>query len=110
MAKSVTKYVCQKCGYASVKWLGKCPECGAWDSLVEEVDAPVDRRRPSYLKTAEHVAPKTLREVDKVKVNRIPTGITEFDRVLGGGIVPGSLILLGAHQASGNQPLPLMYR
>ena len=71
MAKSVTKYVCQKCGYASVKWLGKCPECGAWDSLVEEVDAPVDRHRPSYLKTAEHVAPKTLREVDKVKVNRI---------------------------------------
>ena len=45
MAKSVTKYVCQKCGYASVKWLGKCPECGAWDSLVEEVDAPVDRHR-----------------------------------------------------------------
>lgn len=107
MAKSVTKYVCQKCGYASVKWLGKCPECGAWDSLVEEVDAPVDRHRPSYLKTAEHVAPKTLREVDKVKVNRIPTGITEFDRVLGGGIVPGSLILLGGAPGIGKSTITL---
>lgn len=107
MAKSVTKYVCQKCGCASVKWLGKCPECGAWDSLVEEVDAPVDRHRPSYLKTAEHVAPKTLREVDKVKVNRIPTGITEFDRVLGGGIVPGSLILLGGAPGIGKSTITL---
>ena len=107
MAKSVTKYVCQKCGYASVKWLGKCPGCGAWDSLVEEVDAPVDRHRPSYLKTAEHVAPKTLREVDKVKVNRIPTGITEFDRVLGGGIVPGSLILLGGAPGIGKSTITL---
>lgn len=107
MAKSVTKYVCQKCGYAYVKWLGKCPECGAWDSLVEEVDAPVDRHRPSYLKTAEHVAPKTLREVDKVKVNRIPTGITEFDRVLGGGIVPGSLILLGGAPGIGKSTITL---
>lgn len=107
MAKSVTKYVCQKCGYASVKWLGKCTECGAWDSLVEEVDAPVDRHRPSYLKTAEHVAPKTLREVDKVKVNRIPTGITEFDRVLGGGIVPGSLILLGGAPGIGKSTITL---
>ena len=107
MAKSVTKYVCQKCGYAPVKWLGKCPECGAWDSLVEEVDAPVDRHRPSYLKTAEHVAPKTLREVDKVKVNRIPTGITEFDRVLGGGIVPGSLILLGGAPGIGKSTITL---
>ncbi|BFK76394.1 DNA repair protein RadA [Acidaminococcus intestini] len=107
MAKSVTKYVCQKCGYVSVKWLGKCPECGAWDSLVEEVDAPVDRHRPSYLKTAEHVAPKTLREVDKVKVNRIPTGITEFDRVLGGGIVPGSLILLGGAPGIGKSTITL---
>lgn len=107
MAKSVTKYVCQKCGYVSVKWLGKCPECGAWDSFVEEVDAPVDRHRPSYLKTAEHVAPKTLREVDKVKVNRIPTGITEFDRVLGGGIVPGSLILLGGAPGIGKSTITL---
>lgn len=107
MAKSVTKYVCQKCGYVSVKWLGKCPECGAWDSLVEEVDAPVDRHRPSYLKTAEHVAPKTLREVDKVKVSRIPTGITEFDRVLGGGIVPGSLILLGGAPGIGKSTITL---
>lgn len=52
MAKSVTKYVCQKCGYASVKWLGKCPECGAWDSLVEEVDAPVDRPSPKLSKNS----------------------------------------------------------
>ena len=73
----------------------------------EEVDAPVDRHRPSYLKTAEHVAPKTLREVDKVKVNRIPTGITEFDRVLGGGIVPGSLILLGGAPGIGKSTITL---
>ena len=71
------------------------------------MDAPVDRHRPSYLKTAEHVAPKTLREVDKVKVNRIPTGITEFDRVLGGGIVPGSLILLGGAPGIGKSTITL---
>ena len=67
------------------------------------------RRSPSpkLSKTAEHVAPKTLREVDKVKVNRIPTGITEFDRVLGGGIVPGSLILLGGAPGIGKSTITL---
>ena len=96
MAKTQTHYVCQNCGYSTPKWLGKCPECGRWDTLVEETAAPApSRQRPSYLAVTEAPTPKTLKQVDRVKVQRMTTGIHEFDRVLGGGIVPGSLILLG---------------
>lgn len=107
MAKSSTKYVCQHCGYSSVKWLGRCPECGSWDSFVEEVQAPVDKHRPSYLATPENVVPKTIRQVDKVRVQRMSTGIHEFDRVLGGGIVPGSLVLLGGSPGIGKSTIIL---
>jgi DNA repair protein RadA/Sms len=105
--KSQTKYVCQNCGYSSVKWLGRCPECGTWDSLVEEVQAPVDKHRPSYLNTKENAVPKTLSEVNTVRIVRMTTGIHEFDRVLGGGIVPGSLILLGGAPGIGKSTITL---
>ena len=90
-------FACQSCGAQAPKWLGRCPDCGAWNSFVEEM-----MERPG--KTAEHrgaAAPlgggRALRyaEVDAVVSTRCSTGISEFDRVLGGGIVPGSLVLLG---------------
>ncbi len=107
MAKTQTRYVCQNCGYSSVKWLGKCPECGTWDSLVEEVDSAPTKQRPSYLQTAERTVPKTISQVAKVHVERLTTGIQEFDRVLGGGIVPGSLILLGGAPGIGKSTIVL---
>lgn len=105
MSKTKTRYVCQNCGYVTAQWLGKCPECGTWDSLVEEV---VTAAKPaSFLATAEHPVPKTISKVNKVKVDRLPTGISEFDRVLGGGIVPGSLILLGGAPGIGKSTIAL---
>ena len=108
MAKTQTHYVCQNCGYSTPKWLGKCPECGRWDTLVEETAAPApSRQRPSYLAVTEAPTPKTLKQVDRVKVQRMTTGIHEFDRVLGGGIVPGSLILLGGAPGIGKSTITL---
>ena len=92
MAKTKTQFVCQNCGYTSAKWLGKCPECGTWDSLVEETIATEKSR--SFLQTEAKVQPTTISKVAKAPVKRLATGISEFDRVLGGGLVPGSLILL----------------
>lgn len=105
MAKTKTQFVCQNCGYTSAKWLGKCPECGTWDSLVEEVQAQEKSR--SFLKTETKVKPTTISKVAKVTVKRIATGVGEFDRVLGGGIVPGSLILLGGEPGIGKSTIAL---
>ena len=70
---------------------GKCPECGTWDSLVEEPDTAVTQgTTKSFLKFMENTTPKTLASISQIRVERIVTGIGEFDRVLGGGIVPGS--------------------
>ena len=91
MAKTKTQFVCQNCGYTSAKWLGKCPECGTWDSLVEETIATEKSR--SFLQTEAKVQPTTISKVAKAPVKRLATGISEFDRVLGGGLVPGNLII-----------------
>lgn len=106
MAKAKVKYVCQNCGYTTVSWLGKCPECGTWDSLVEEQDAPAPTTK-SFLKFIEHSTPKTLSSISQTEVKRIVTGIDEFDRVLGGGIVPGSLVLLGGDPGIGKSTILL---
>jgi DNA repair protein RadA/Sms len=108
---SATVYVCQNCGRQSPKWLGKCPDCGEWNSLVEE------RARPSA-GAAKGMAARggfRLREVKPVRFGeiesqddaRVSSGITEFDRVLGGGIVPGSLILIGGDPGIGKSTLLL---
>ena len=113
VAKAVgTVYVCQNCGFQSRKWLGKCPDCGEWNSLVEE------RARPSAAKggtAARGSAGFTLREVKPIPYGeiesqddvRVSSGITEFDRVLGGGIVPGSLVLIGGDPGIGKSTLLL---
>ena len=105
MAKIKIQYVCQSCGYTTAKWLGKCPECGQWDSLVEEAVTP--EKPQSFLAVKETPKPKTLGSVSITDVKRMKTGIREFDRVLGGGIVPGSLVLLGGDPGIGKSTIVL---
>ena len=105
MAKNRIQFVCQQCGYATPKWLGKCPECGTWDSFVEEPIVPANSR--TFLDTGEKAVPTTISKVTKTKVKRIATHIGEFDRVLGGGIVPGSLILLAGAPGIGKSTIAL---
>ncbi|MFZ5970133.1 MAG: DNA repair protein RadA [Bacteroidota bacterium] len=110
MAKSKTVFFCQSCGYESAKWLGKCPSCNAWNSFVEEVVAKAEggknewRQETGRTKT---VQPKTLREIEAASDVRIVTPDEELNRVLGGGIVPGSLVLIGGEPGIGKSTLML---
>ena len=100
-------FICQSCGYQSRKWLGKCPECGEWNSLVEErvVTTKKGGGRNSFrLQEAKAVAYTEIESQDDVRVS---SGVTEFDRVLGGGIVPGTLVLLGGDPGIGKSTLLL---
>ncbi len=106
MSKVRSTYVCQACGYESARWAGKCPNCNAWNSFVEEVSAPAKQpRRGSGALVRNAVAPVPITEVEFSPESRIPAGIPEFDRVLGGGIVPGSLILIGGDPGIGKSTL-----
>jgi DNA repair protein RadA/Sms len=104
-------FVCQECGAQSPKWTGKCVECGAWNSLVEERTAPdpspgaASNNRYSQFSTSG--AAKLYAEVETANAVRLASGIGEFDRVLGGGIVPGSLVLLGGEPGIGKSTLLL---
>jgi len=102
-----TVFTCQNCGHQSGKWLGKCPECGEWNSLVEE-RAPTVRRGAARngfkLREVAAVAYDEIASQDDV---RVPSGVTEFDRVLGGGIVPGTLVLIGGDPGIGKSTLLL---
>ena len=106
MPKAKTYYFCQECGYQSSSWLGRCPECGKWNTFAEEV---VKSSVPKVKGTQNAVAatPKRIQEVTYSETERIPTHCTEFDRVLGGGIVPGSLLLLGGEPGIGKSTLLL---
>ncbi|MCR4659784.1 MAG: DNA repair protein RadA [Bacteroidales bacterium] len=108
MAKPKTYYSCRQCGYQSSSWLGRCPECGQWNTFDEEVVAPVSTagRSPRH-STAQDSLPKLLHEVSSSETQRIPTQCAEFDRVLGGGIVPGSLLLIGGEPGIGKSTLLL---
>jgi DNA repair protein RadA/Sms len=101
--KKETVFVCQNCGHKAGKWFGKCPECGEWNSLVEERSQPV-RRNGFKLRDVSAVAFTEIEPQDDV---RIPSGVTEFDRVLGGGIVPGTLVLIGGDPGIGKSTLLL---
>lgn len=105
MAKTKTKFVCQNCGYTTAKWMGRCPECGTWDSLAEELETPASGPQQSFLMPKEAPKPKTLDKVMLTEVERLKTGINEFDRVLGGGLVPGSLVLLGGDPGIGKSTM-----
>src|SRR5467141_3905992 len=106
MKKTETIFACQNCGHQSRKWLGKCPECGEWNSLVEE-RAPEKKsasRSGFKLREVKAVAYTEIESQDEV---RISSGVTEFDRVLGGGIVPGTLVLIGGDPGIGKSTLLL---
>jgi len=106
-----TVFVCQECGAQSPKWMGKCVECGAWNSFVEErvaADvAPATAANNRYTQFSTSTAAKLYAEVETANALRLSSGIGEFDRVLGGGVVPGSLVLLGGEPGIGKSTLLL---
>ncbi len=101
-----TVYICQHCGYQSPKWLGKCSACGEWNSLVEEKEpsSEGERRRLGHVGRA---IPKSYAEIEPHADVRWTSGLPEFDRVLGGGIVPGSVVLVGGDPGIGKSTLLL---
>src|SRR5918911_701995 len=94
MPRSASLHVCSACGHSSPKWFGQCPGCGEWNTLVEEA-APAAGPRNGAAKGARPAQPVPLAQGGPPAVARMATGIGELDRVLGGGLVPGSLVLLG---------------
>ena len=110
MAKDKTIYTCTECGGSSPKWLGKCPDCNAWNTLIESVaesTSPVKNRynqRQGLTKASEVI---TLADIDATDMQRTPTGHEELDRVLGGGIVEGGVVLIGGDPGIGKSTLLL---
>jgi len=107
--KSKIVFTCQECGAQAPKWLGRCPECGAWNSYVEERAVEPARAEPErrYALPGAGGVARRYEDVDTQVAERLSSGIDEFDRVLGGGIVPGSLILLGGEPGIGKSTLLL---
>lgn len=107
MKKLETIYACQNCGHQSRKWLGKCPECGEWNSLVEERAQPVKKGTARTNFSLREVVAVPFGEIESQDDVRVSSGVTEFDRVLGGGIVPGTLVLIGGDPGIGKSTLLL---
>jgi DNA repair protein RadA/Sms len=108
MAKTVTRYVCQNCSYSSLRWLGKCPECGQWNTFAEEISQSDKWKNFKNTKAGADVKLANLSKISGIEAEnekRIKTGIEELDRVLGGGIVPGSVILIGGDPGIGKSTL-----
>jgi DNA repair protein RadA/Sms len=104
MSKTKIKYICSNCGYESLRWIGKCPECESWNSFTEEIvetssrKANISKSKFSYSK---------IFDISANEEDRVKTGILEFDRVLGGGIMPGSVILLGGDPGIGKSTIAM---
>ena len=107
MAKATSRYVCQRCGEVFLRWEGQCRSCGDWNSLVETVVRAKSATAPSGARATAGADPVPLRDIGEASVPRLPTSIGELDRVLGGGMVPGSLILLGGEPGIGKSTLLL---
>ncbi|MEQ6376589.1 DNA repair protein RadA [Bacillaceae bacterium S4-13-56] len=109
MAKVKTKYVCQECGYESPKWMGKCPGCHEWNTLVEETFITKSSgRRPTTFQVNDSTRkPEKISAIQSSQEPRVTTYMKEFNRVLGGGIVPGSLVLVGGDPGIGKSTLLL---
>lgn len=107
MAKIKSKFVCQSCGYSSLKWLGKCPGCNEWDTFVEELEAPKTAHKNESKTISTASRPQKLSDITFENEDRTKTNISELDRVLGGGIVKGSLVLVGGDPGIGKSTLLL---
>ncbi|MCI1283699.1 DNA repair protein RadA [Lacticaseibacillus songhuajiangensis] len=108
MAKAKTRYTCQNCGYISASYLGRCPQCGAWNTLVEEtVEPAAAASKPRVARSGQTVRPQRMNTVTAEHETRVTTKMAELNRVLGGGIVPGSLILIGGDPGIGKSTLLL---
>ncbi|MBO5646739.1 MAG: DNA repair protein RadA [Clostridia bacterium] len=104
--KAKTQFVCTDCGYSSAKWYGKCPGCGAWNTM-EEISVPAESDRRGTVAAAEPVKAVSLQEISTADEARIHTGFSELDRVLGGGAVCGSVVLVGGEPGIGKSTLLL---
>lgn len=107
MAKAKTQYRCTECGYVCAKWMGQCPECGAWNTLEMEVDMPTRTSQAHRERTDLSDRVQTLEQVNMTDDVRYQTGVEELDRVLGGGLVRGSVVLLGGEPGIGKSTLLL---
>ena len=105
MAKNSSRFVCNDCGWETVKWVGRCGGCGAWASLEEEKAAPVSAGAPIAL--APHSPAQPITDIPAVASQRSSTHVEELDRVLGGGLVPGAVILLAGEPGVGKSTLVL---
>ena len=102
MAKLHTKFVCQACGYESPKWIGRCPDCNEWASMVEE---QIEVTKSKQISTGAYTAPIPITDLSAKGADRTSCGISEFDRVLGGGVVAGSLVLIGGDPGIGKSTI-----
>ena len=108
MAKSKTAFFCQNCGIQSPKWVGKCSSCDEWNTYVEEVIQKSDRiSELKGIKLPKNNQPNLLADIQPIQQNRIPTNSNELNRILGGGIVPGQITLLGGEPGIGKSTLML---
>jgi DNA repair protein RadA/Sms len=107
MAKERNVYTCNACGGTSTKWLGRCPDCGAWNSMIETVADSVAPARNRFASLARPSAVAPLSDIEAVDMARTPTGLEELDRVLGGGIVDGGVVLIGGDPGIGKSTLLL---
>ena len=105
--KKATKFVCQACGYESPKWMGRCPNCGSWNQMEEETMADKNDRRSRVSMTGKAAKAEAIQDINVSKVPRIKTQLKELNRVLGGGVVPGSLVLIGGDPGIGKSTLLL---
>ena len=106
--KRSIKYVCQACGYESPKWLGRCPNCGGWNTLEEEKEAVISQKHQARVNfTGKEATAVSIQDIKVEDVPRIPTDMEEVNHVLGGGIVPGSLVLIGGDPGIGKSTLLL---
>ena len=104
--KTKSTYICGECGYQTAKWMGKCPSCGEWNTLTETI---IESKKETAAKTRSVYAkkPSKINDISTDSESRIMTGLSELDRVLGGGLVKGSLILVGGDPGIGKSTLLL---
>ena len=107
MKKGKINYACTECGAESVKWMGRCPACGAWGTMVEQMIAPASSQNSGWSQDGQKNQPQAVPDIEMTEVERFSSGSQELDRVLGGGIIPGALFLVGGDPGIGKSTLLL---